>query len=145
MQTRTRIEIERPAASVFAYLADFENNPAWQGGMHACRWTSEPPLRVGSTYAQEASFLGRPIQTTFEVVELTPGRSVTIHSVVSTFPIQVTRSVEPLSDGRCRVTAEVSGQPPWYFRLPGMAGMVSRSVKKDYATLKAVLEAAESP
>jgi len=145
MQTTTQIEIDCPAAAAFAYLSDFENNPAWQGGMHACRWTSEPPLRVGSTYAQEASFLGRPILTTFEVVELTPGRSITIHSVVSTFPIQVTRSVEPMSGGRCRVTAEVSGQPPWYFRMPGMAWMVSRSVQRDYATLKAVLEAAEGP
>ncbi|MCB9797649.1 MAG: SRPBCC family protein, partial [Alphaproteobacteria bacterium] len=36
-----QVEIQRPADEVFAYLADFENNPDWQGGMVACRWTSE--------------------------------------------------------------------------------------------------------
>lgn len=59
------IEIERPAAEAFEFIADFENNPRWQGGMRSCRWTSEGPLRVGSTYVQEASFLGRRIDTHF--------------------------------------------------------------------------------
>ncbi len=140
MHTRTTVEIARPAHEVFAYLADFENNPHWQGGMEACRWTSEGPVAVGSTYEQRASFLGKQILTTFEVTALEAGRSISISSIVSTFPIQVTREVEPLSPERCRVTADVDGQPPWYLRLPGMAGMVERSVRGDYARLKAQLD-----
>lgn len=142
MQTVTTLEIDRPAAEVFAFIADFENNPSWQGGMRSCRWTTDGPIRVGSTYAQEASFLSRTILTTFEVVAYEPGRSISIRSVVSTFPIQVTRTVEPLGGHRCRVTADVQGQPPWYFRLPGMAWLVARSVAGDYARLKRQLEAA---
>lgn len=142
MQTTTTIDIDRPAAEVFAYLADFENNPKWQGGMDRCRWTSEPPVGVGSTYEQVAHFLGKAILTTFEVTALDPGRSIRIESVVSTFPIQATREVEPLGDDRCRVTARISGAPPWYLRLvPFMGSMMERSVRGDYARLKSLLEA----
>lgn len=141
MQLITTVDIERPAADVFAYIAEFEHNPVWQGGMTSCRWTSEGPIGVGSTYEQVASFLGRPIRTTFEVTAFTPGETISIESLVSTFPIQVTRSVQPLGDGACRVTANVAGQPPLLMRLlPGMDWMVKRSVRSDYAKLKDLLE-----
>ena len=41
-------DCDRPADEVFAYLADAENNPTWQGGMVRCEWRTDPPLRVGS-------------------------------------------------------------------------------------------------
>ncbi|TNE85999.1 MAG: hypothetical protein EP330_23985 [Deltaproteobacteria bacterium] len=140
MDTTATIDIAAPPQVVFDYVADFENNPHWQGGMESCRWTSPPPLAVGSTYEQRASFLGRTILTTFEVTAYEPGHSIRIESVVSTFPIQVTRTVEPLDGGGARVTAQVSGQPPWYLRLPGMATLMRRAIAADYTRLRQVLE-----
>lgn len=131
------IEIARPAAEVFAYIADFENNPAWQGGMVACRWTSEEKMAVGSTYTQEAKFFGRRIDTHFRVTEVDAGRSISIESTVSTFPIQVTRAVEDRGE-RCLVTAHIRGQPTGLLKL--FSGMVQKSVVKDYAQLKRHLE-----
>lgn len=133
------IEIERPAAHVFQYVADFENNPIWQGGMKACRWTSAEKIVVGATYVQEARFFGRRIDTHFRVSALQEGRSISIESTQSTFPIQVTRSVEALGEGRCRVTAHIRGQPTGILKL--FSGMVKKSVAKDYRELKRVLEA----
>lgn len=138
MELKGTIEIERPAAEVFEFIADFENNPRWQGGMRSCRWTSEGPLRVGSTYVQEASFLGRRIDTHFRVTEYEPGRSISIESTKSTFPIQVTRSVEPLGEQRCRVTAHVRGQPKGIVKL--LSGLAKEMIAKDYQALKRVLE-----
>jgi carbon monoxide dehydrogenase subunit G len=138
VDVRHSIELARPAAEVFAVLADFSRNPEWQGGMVACRWTRGGPGEPGATYEQEARFLGRPILTAFEVVAVEPGRSVEIHSTQSTFPIQVTRSVEALGPDRCRVTAHVRGQPTGLLKLFG--GMVGRSVRADYARLKVMLE-----
>ena len=132
------VEVERPADVVFAFVADFENNPRWQGGMDTCRWTSDTRGVVGSTYAQEAHFLGKRIETHFEVTELESGRSIGIESTVSTFPIQVTRTVEALGPDRCRVTAHVRGQPTGLMKL--FSPMVGRAVRKDYARLKALLE-----
>lgn len=133
--------IARPADDVFAYLADFENNPTWQGGMVRCTWDG-PERGVGATYSQEARFLGRPILTTFRVTALDPGRSISIESIQSTFPIQVTRSVEPDGQG-CIVRAHVRGQPTGLLKL--FSGMVPRSIRKDYAELQAQLESAGDP
>lgn len=133
------VEVARPAAEVFDYLADFENNPRWQGGMKSCRWTSDDRQCVGATYVQEASFLGRRIETHFRVTEYEAGRRIAIESTQSTFPIQVRRSVDALDDGRCRVTAHVRGQPTGILKL--FSGMVKKSVTKDYAKLKSMLEA----
>ena len=132
------VDVERPAAEVFDYIADFENNPRWQGGMRSCRWTSNARRCTGATYVQEASFLGRRIETHFRVTEYEPGRRISIESTQSTFPIQVTRSVEALGDDRCRVTAHVRGQPTGILKL--LRGMVKKSVTKDYANLKSMLE-----
>ena len=131
--------IERPAAEVFAFVSDFENNPKWQKGMKACRWTSERPCEVGATYVQEARFMGRRIDTHFEVTEWLAGERVSIESTVSTIPLQITRSVEALGERRCRVTAHIRGQPTGLLKLFG--GMVKKSVAKDYAALKVLLDA----
>jgi carbon monoxide dehydrogenase subunit G len=133
------VHIARPAAEVFDFLAEFENNPRWQGGMVSCRWTSDERLVAGSTYTQEARFLGRPIHTEFRVSAYEPGRSISIESTKSTFPIQVTRTVEPV-DGGSLVTAHIRGQPTGLLRL--FSGMVGPSVRKDYAALKRMLEEA---
>lgn len=140
---RSHVDIAAAPDAVFGYIADFSHNPEWQAGMKEARWTSEPPLRVGSTYDQIASFMGKTIESHFEVTALEPGRSISIETRGGTFPIQVTRAVEPTEDGAaCRVTAHVRGGPTGVMRLMGplMRWMVKRSVDKDYKTLKARLE-----
>jgi uncharacterized membrane protein len=136
------LEIDRPADEVFAVISDFSRNPEWQGGMKSAHWTSEPPTGVGSTYEQVARFLGRDVITTFEVVAFEPGRSVTIESRQSSFPITVTRSVEPLGPDRTRVSALIEGEPGRFFRLfgPLLRFMAERSVKGDYERLRRLLE-----
>lgn len=133
------VEIEQPCERVFAFVSDFANNPKWQGGMVACEWTSPEIRAVGATYVQHAKFLGRRIDTHFEVTAFEPGRSISIASTVSTFPIQVTRTVVPTSDGRgAQVTAHIRGQPRGVLKL--LSGMVKKSVMRDYRALKALLE-----
>jgi len=136
------IEIARPSGEVFDFIADFENNPTWQGGMVSCRWTSEESMKVGATYVQEARFFGRRIDTHFRVTEFAAGQSISIESTQSTFPIQVTRSVEALDGDRTRVTAHIRGQPTGVLKL--FSGMVKKSVSKDYRKLKQLLESRSS-
>jgi len=142
MEVTATIEIERSASEVFDYLADMANNPKWQKGMCQARWTSEPPLKLGSTYDQEASFLGKQIVSSFEVVELDPGRSIRIKTTSGTMPIDVTRSVAETSPGTTRVDAIVRGDAKGVFRLatPVMRLLVGASVRADYRRLKALLE-----
>ncbi len=139
-------EVDRPADEAWAVISDFARNPEWQGGMRSCAWSTDPPLAVGSRYRQEAAFLGRAIRTTFEVIGLEEAadgrRSVTIDTVEGTFPITVTRTVEPLGAQRCRVSAHVRGSPDGLMGVlsPLTKPMVRRAVDRDYARLKQLLE-----
>ncbi len=142
MQLSASQIIQRPADEVFAFVADAGNNPRWQQGMQSCEWTSPPPLTVGSTYRQQATFLGRRVVTEFEVVGHEPGRSVTIRSTSGPFPIRVRRSVTPIDASTSRVDAEISGDPGRFFRLAGplVRRLAQRSVTADYRRLKALLD-----
>ncbi len=135
-------EIAQPAADVFAFFSDASNNPLWQKGQRSCAWTTPPPIAVGSIYEQEARFLGRRVSSRFEVVEFEPGRVITIQSIEGSFPIRVRRSVEQTDRDRCRVIADISGEPAGFFRLASkpLQRLAQRSVDADYDRLKKLLE-----
>ena len=143
MQVTSSIEINRCAADVFDYVADMSNNTRWQKGQVRCTWTSEPPLRLGSTYEQEARFLGKSILSNFTVTEYEPGHRIRIVSTGGTMEIDVTRPVEPITDDRCTVTAVVRGAAPGPMKILGplLPRIVRSSVDKDYQRLKTLLEA----
>lgn len=142
IEVSTSIDIERPADDVFAFVSEFPNNPKWQRGQESCTWTSEAPLRVGSTYDQRARFLGKEMVNSFEVVELDRGRRVKFTSTSGTFPITVTRTVEPLGPTRARFTEHVVGDSQGFFRIaePVLKLLVRRSIKRDFPRLRALLE-----
>jgi len=135
--------ISRPAGDVAEFFFDASNNPKWQKGMISCEWVSEPPIRVGSTYAQLARFMGRDVRSTFVVTDFEPGRSIRIETIESTFPIQVERSVEPIDESSSRVSAEITGGPDgglMKMLSPLMAGRAQKSVDNDYDRLVQLLE-----
>jgi uncharacterized membrane protein len=141
IKVETTVHINRPPQEVFAYLSNFENNPKWQSGMREARFTSEEPLRLGSTYEQVASFLGRPVLSTFEVITYESGQMVKATSTSGSFPITFTRMVAAEEEGT-RVTAIIEGDASGFFKLaePLLARFVQRSVDNDYANLKKILE-----
>lgn len=142
IEISSSVAVDVPPAVAWDVIADFSRNPEWQRGMKSARWVTEPPLAVGSRYVQLAGFLGRDIRSLFEVIELDPGKRVTIDTVEGTFPIAVTRSVTAAGGG-CLVSAEVRGDAGRLFRLvsPLLRAMVKRSVDGDYERLKRLLEA----
>lgn len=140
------VVIKRPFSDVFAYLSNFANNPLWQGGMQSAKITSPGALGVGTTYDQVAQFLGREIISSFEVIAFEPNRMVKATSISGSFPITFTRSVEPIDAATTRVTAVIEGDATGFFRLfsPLLDWLVKRSIEKDYANLKKILEAANA-
>ncbi len=142
IEVRVSRDVAQPPDEVFAYWADWTNNPTWQKGMESCTWTSEPPLEVGSTYDQAARFMGRPITSSFEVVEYEPGRKVRIKTTKSTLPLDITRQVSPGPDGGTTLSAIIRGQPGGLMKLfEGLAQkMVERNVNADYDRLKAMFD-----
>lgn len=69
-----------------------------------------------------------------------PGTLVRIESVAGTFPIRVTRRVDPI-DGGSRVTATVEGEPNGLFRLTApLVTPLMRRIEGDYRRQKSTLE-----
>ena len=141
IEVRAEMTVRRPPTEVFAYLADMANNPEWQKGMQTCRWTSEPPLRLGSTYDQVARFLGREIVSSFEVTDFEEGSLIRIRSTAGT-PLDITRRIEADGQGDSLVTAVVRRDSSGVIRLadPLVKVTVGRSVRADYQRLKTTLE-----
>lgn len=141
VEMRSEVEIARPPDVVFAMIADMARNTEWQNGMVSCDWTSDPPHGFGSTYEQVASFMGKKILTTFEVTEYETPTRIRIQSVVSTFPLEITRTVEATASGS-RVTAVVKGEPGGLMKLfaPLMNRQAQSSIDADYQRLVALLE-----
>ena len=141
IEVRASADIARPAGEVFDFVADMSNNPRWQQGQESCTWTSAPPIGVGSTYEQRARFLGRPVVSSFEVVEYEQGRRIRIRTTRGTMPMDITRDVEPLGDGAARVTATIRGGPAGVLSVldPLTRRMVQRSVRGDYDRLARLL------
>ncbi len=142
IEVRETIEVSRSPEQVFAFWADWTNNPTWQNGMESCEWTSEPPLRLGSTYDQRASFLGRTIISSFEVVEYEPDTVVRIKTTKSTFPLDITRRVSPGPNGGTILNATIRGEPTGLMKLfnPLAQRMVAHSIHQDYQRLKKLLD-----
>lgn len=142
IEVRVSIDVDRPPEEVFDFWSEWSNNPRWQTGMDSCTWTSEPPMQLGSTYDQRASFLGRPIVSSFEVVEYEPGIKVRIKTTKSSLPLDITREVSPRSNGGTTLNAIIRGEPGGPMKLfnPLTQRMVKRNVTKDYDRLKAMLD-----
>ena len=141
IEVRISIDVTLPPDDVFAYWSDWTNNPIWQKGMESCTWTSEPPLRLGSTYDQRASLIGRPIVSSFEVIEFEPGKKVRIRTTKSTLPLDITREIEPGGDGGTTLHATIRGDPRGLMRLlnPLTGWIVRRSIESDYRRLRELL------
>jgi hypothetical protein len=71
-----------------------------------------------------------------------PGRLIEIETVKSTFPIQVTREVEPTGPELSRVRAHIRGGPEGLVRYlePLMARSAKKSIESDYDRLVDLLE-----
>jgi uncharacterized protein YndB with AHSA1/START domain len=145
MEITVEIDVDRPGPEVFAYLENAENNPRWIPNMRECAWTTPAPIATGSRYEQRSRFLGRDIRTSFEVTEHQPGHLIAIVSREgSSFPIEVTRMVEPRGDGACHVIETTAGDASGFFAIatPLLRPIVARNVRRDYRNLKRILEAA---
>ena len=137
------LEIGRSAEVVWEYMENAEHNPEWLSNMRSARWTTEPPIAVGSRYEQMARFLGKDVRTSFEVTALEPGRSITISSLPgSSFPIRITREVEPLGPHRTRVRETAEGDSSGFYRVaePLIRPLVRRNIVQAYRRLKQLLE-----
>ncbi len=135
------IDIDRPREEVAAYVFDHRNDTVWIGGISQSELLGAPPIGEGTRVRRVASFMGKPIEYVNEVERLVPGEVLEMRSVQSPFPMRVTYAFED-ANGRTRASVRVQGDAAGWYRVAGpmLAAGVRRSVGRDLATLKRLLE-----
>lgn len=141
VDVRTETVIRRPVGEVAAYAGDPTNAPEWYANISSVEWETPPPLAVGSRMRFVASFLGRRLAYTYEVVELVPGARLVMRTAQGPFPMQTTYTWEPV-DGGTRMTLRNSGRPSGFAAIAGpvMSAAIRRATAKDLARLAELLE-----
>ena len=79
----------------------------------------------------------------FVVSDLEPGRRIVIETTESTFPIRVERTVDPIDESTCEVSALITGGPDrgvLKLLAPLMRRRAQKSVDADYDRLVQLLE-----
>jgi uncharacterized protein YndB with AHSA1/START domain len=138
----TTIEITRPRAEVAAFAADPDNATRWYQNIKSVEWETPRPVAVGSRVAFVASFLGRRLAYTYEVLELVPGERLVMSTAQGPFPMTTTYEWEDTAGGGTRMTLRNAGEPAGFSKVsaPMMASAMRRANRKDLEQLKAILE-----
>ena len=74
------IVINRPIEEVFAFLTTPGNSVLWQGNVVGATQTSEGPRDVGTTGQVTAQFLGKTIESNWEITEHELNRKTALKS-----------------------------------------------------------------
>ena len=138
----TEIVIRRPRQQVAAYSANPDNAPIWYVNIKAVEWKSSPPFALGSRIAFVATFLGRRLAYTYEIIDLQPGHRLVMSTKEGPFPMETTYTWEDAADGSTRMTLRNRGAPSGFSSLlaPMMTSSMRRANQKDLAKLKEILE-----
>ena len=97
MKFTNRVTIKRSRDEVFAFLADLENLPRWNYAIEQTRKLTPGPVEVGSRYHQVRTVPARR-EEDLEVVELEPGRRLTVQGTLNNLPARLTYVLEPDGD-----------------------------------------------
>ena len=140
MRFTNTVTIDRPAAAVFAFLADFENLPRWNYAIQETRKISAGPVDVGSRYRQTRTTPVRS-EESFEVTEFELNRRVTIRGSLASLPAQIAYTLHPQGTSTV-LTNTVDLDPPIRLRLLGpiAAPPIRTAVAANLEVLKQSLE-----
>ncbi len=134
------VHVNRPVAEVFKYMDDPTKLPEWNSIVEEAT-PSETPVKVGTRVRSRARFLGRKIDSTFEVIEHEPNKRF-VQKTDKPFSFKLTNTFEPEGDGT-KVVAAFEGEPGGFFKLGEQ--ILTRIAKKQFQaqldTAKELLEA----
>ena len=142
----SRIEIERPAGEVFAFVADQTNGPKWQAGLAEVRRVTPGPIGVGAEHVFVRRFAGRRIESRNRFTRYEPGRFVEFEIPQGWLTGTASYRVDQIASGGCRLTSRMDFRIRGPLKLvsPLLARLLAHDSRVDEATLTALLESANA-
>ena len=133
------VEIPRPAADVWAVVADYARDPEWRRGVTSMEPSG--PLAVGTTTDERMRFAGKTYRNGGLVETVGPERTFTWRTT-SGVEARGRRTVDDLGPERCRVRLETRVRPLGVERLlaPVLGRMLQRTLTGDAARLRELAE-----
>jgi Polyketide cyclase / dehydrase and lipid transport len=137
--------IHRPAGDIFTYLTEGEHLVDWSSVVLAVRADPCGPIQGGSRLRITSQFLGRWMETTYEVVECQPHFHLTFKGTTGIDPCVFSYQFDAIGGG---TSVSMEAMMSLYLQA-GMLGLteavletiVTRQIQHDLLTLKDVLEA----
>jgi hypothetical protein len=147
MKIELCLVIKLPAEKIFDYMVDAENLVEWSSAVIAVRKALPGMISVGATWRYTTRFLGRWLETTYELVEHEPSHLFTLKSISGLCPAIFSYKLEALECGRTNVSLEAV-----IHHIEGFSGLeepvvvsaVRRQMEGDLLTLRDILEARTS-
>src|SRR5262249_37336533 len=116
--TRVTVQIDRPVAEVFAFVAEPANFPRWAGALvKESSQTSAGPVGVGTTFRQVNMLMGRRFVSEMRVVTYDP--PCRYEYVTTSGPIRFAGHYSFVSvegDKSTRFTSVDESEPPGWLR-----------------------------
>jgi uncharacterized membrane protein len=139
------VDIERPQADVFAFVAEGANAPQWRKAAVDDRWLGDGPMRPGRRARAVRKQLGMTVVLVPEIVDWDPPTYVKYRIVEGKLVgLDESYRFEPLNEGT-RLTITIDS-PPYPSNIVGrlwnplLERVMMRQVRADFETLKRLLE-----
>jgi uncharacterized membrane protein len=137
--------IHRPAEDIFTYMTDGEHLMDWSSVVLAVRVAPSGPIQGGSRLRITSQFLGRWMETAYEVIECQPHSHLTFKGTTGIDPCVFSFQFDATEGG---TSVSLESLVSLYLQA-GMLGLpeavvesiVKRQIQHDLLALKDVLEA----
>jgi hypothetical protein len=136
--------ILRPVMEVFDFITTPENNSQWQYGSLISVITSAGDMQVGAVFSSFGHFMGRRIQSNFEVTEFEADKSYGFETISGPIQLQTSYSFEAIENGTNLMVSSMIN-PGGFFKLvdPIVKSLAIKQFKENLTTLKGILETRE--
>lgn len=135
------VEIARPPAEVFAFLADARNDARWQVSLVGQEGLPDRPTAVGDRWVEVRRLAGRDQRVPMEMTDIDPPRRIGFRVTDGPMDARGHIAVDPAGAG-ARVTyrADLEGRGAMRLLAGTVARVMSDAMAGDLRRLKALLE-----
>ena len=134
--------IYRPIKEIFEFISATENDFQWQYGTLASGQITEGVARVGAFFRSIGHFMGRRMESTFEITEYEPARKYGFKSLSGPIHSQTLYTFE-ITGGATKINVSMQASAVNLLQVP--EGMLEKQMKKqlkeNLEMLKNILEA----